>query len=294
MVGWGVCSTQAATLGCKPCEVAILPGERQRLLLYGATHATVHVATGQTVCIIVEAHRVVAVRLTDPPINPDGGHGQRLAVFCDDLLQQGQGQHEPLTATLLLSVELAIGGGHVGVAAMQGAVSHGTQAGVDACLCSSHVGDGQQVVVERVAVVAGLVVAQHLIRLCLATRCQTDLDCNPVGVVCRDGVAGRQHEIDHACLAGLLAHLLALLGLGAEGVVSREIVRAHVARLVDVISIRGQRAIRSPAVYSASAVTVRMGRIGSHSRQIRTASAAILSIDPWRLDMVGLWVSGGR
>ena len=47
----------------------------------------------------------------------------------------------------------------------------------------------------------------------------------------------------------------------------------------DGISIRGQRAIRSPAVYSAWAVTLRTGRIGSQSTQSSTAAAMILSMD---------------
>ena len=222
-------SGEAATLRSEPCEVAILPGEAQRLLLYRATHATLHLTTGQTLAVIVEAHGGVGVRLTDPPVCPHMGFGQRLAVLLDDLIQQGQGQHEPLASALLLLIELAIGGGHVGISTMQGAVTHATQALVDSCLCSAHVGDSQQGMVGRVPIVAGLVVAQDLVCLCLTTRCQTHLDGDPLAAVCRDCVGSRDHEIDHACLAGLLAHLLALLGLSAEGVVGGELVRAHVA-----------------------------------------------------------------
>ncbi len=72
-----------------------------------------------------------------------------------------------------------------------------------------------------VAVVAGLVIAEHLVCFRLATAGKTNLDCNPLGVVCCDDIAPGHHEIDDALTLGLLAYLLALLGLGREGVVCR-------------------------------------------------------------------------
>jgi len=56
---------------------------------------------------------------------------------------------------------------------------------------------------------------------------------------------------------------------------------------VVVISLQGQRAIRSPAVYSACAVTVRTGRIGSHSSQSSRAPTV-------RRSMVARWKSAER
>ena len=229
------CSGKAATLRGEPCQAAIGPGEGEGVLLYGATHATLHLTAGQTLAVIMETHRGVAVGLTDPPINPHSRGGQGLAILCDDLLKQGQGQHEPLAAALLLCVELAVGIGDAVIHAMQGAVSHLLQACMDACLCSAHVGDRQQCMVGRVSIVGGAVVAQHLERLCLATRCQTDLNSDPLAAVCCDGVGGRDHEIDHAMPLGLLAHLLALLGLGGEGVVGGELFRGHVVPVVESI-----------------------------------------------------------
>ena len=80
------CSGKAATLRGEPCEASVGPGEGEGVLLYGATHATLHLTAGQTLAVIMEAHRGVAVGLTDPPINPDGRGGQRLAILLDDLL----------------------------------------------------------------------------------------------------------------------------------------------------------------------------------------------------------------
>lgn len=65
-----------------------------------------------------------------------------------------------------------------------------------------------------------------------------------------------------------------------QGAVSHE-------SFADVVSLQGQRAIRSPAVCSAPAVTWRTGRIGSHSSQSRMAAMA-------RRSMVARWKSAER
>ena len=182
----------AVSLGSVPSAGAILPSEAQGVGFGGTTCLGSDDLLNCAILLHLMAQGA-RLALTDPPIiGPEAcgddvvDHvGKCLLPHCHDALEFSHGDDEPLAASLLVVVGITPLGWHVAVVCCQCAISLSPQHTMEHGLCSTAIGDGDHVVVVRVAWVAGAMTRQGSEGILLATRCQSNFDADPIMLACQ-------------------------------------------------------------------------------------------------------------